>query len=134
VAASPSLPPLSTYNLSMSLLVITAADVSRIASTIDHSMLENLMASVFHTLSSGSGFDAPLRGSITMAQHKTLFMPARVQGLGTTIKVVSIPHDPADQGGLPASTLVLDEATGGVRAIVNARQLTALRTAAGTLP
>ncbi|OJA08458.1 hypothetical protein AZE42_05055 [Rhizopogon vesiculosus] len=117
----------------MSLLVITAADVSRIASSIDHSRLENLMAVVFHTLSSGSGFDAPLRQPINMAQHETLFMPARVQGLGTSIKVVSIPRDPVNQGGLPASTLVLDEGTGGVRAIVNARQLTALRTAAGAL-
>jgi len=115
----------------MSLLVITAEDVSRIAASIDHSNLENLMAFVFRTLSSGSGFDAPLRESITMAQHKTLFMPAQVQGLGTSIKVVSIPRDSANQGGLPASTLVLDEGTGGVRAIVNARQLTALRTAAG---
>lgn len=115
----------------MSLLVITAADVSRIASSIDHSRLENLMAFVFHTISSGRGFDAPLRESIIMDQHTTLFMPARVQGLGTSIKVVSIPRDPANQGGLPASTLVLDEDTGGVRAIVNVRQLTALRTAAG---
>lgn len=91
------------------------------------------MAFVFHTLSSGSGFDAPLRETITMAQHNALFMPARVQELGTSIKVVSIPRHPADQGGLPASSLVLDENTGGIRAIVNARQLTALRTAAGAL-
>ncbi|KAG2113426.1 uncharacterized protein F5147DRAFT_607973 [Suillus discolor] len=117
----------------MSFLIITAADVSRIVSSIHHSRLENLMAFVFHTLSSGSGFDAPLREAITMAQHNALFMPARVQGLGTSIKVVSIPRHPVDQGGLPASSLVLDETTGGIRAIVNARQLTALRTAAGSL-
>lgn len=117
----------------MSFLVITAADVSSIVSAIHHSKLENLMAIVFHTLSSGSGFDAPLRHAITMAHHDTLFMPARVQGLGTSIKVVSVPRHPADQGGLPASSLVLDESTGGIRAIVNARQLTALRTAAGSL-
>ncbi|KAG1772465.1 hypothetical protein EV702DRAFT_976683 [Suillus placidus] len=88
------------------------------------------MAFVFHTLSSGSGFDAPLREAITMAHHNALFMPARVQGLGTSIKVVSVPRHSADQRGLPASSLVLDETTGGIRAIVNARQLTALRTAA----
>jgi ornithine cyclodeaminase len=117
----------------MSFLIITAADVSRIISSIHHSRLESMMAFVFHTLSSGSGFDAPLRESITMAQHNALFMPARVQGLGTSIKVVSIPRHPADQGGLPASSLVLDENTGGIRAIVNAGQLTALRTAAGAL-
>ncbi|KAG8695928.1 hypothetical protein FRC08_007460, partial [Ceratobasidium sp. 394] len=37
------------------------------------------------------------------------------------------------EGGLPATTLVLDEETGGVRAIVNSRALTALRNAAGSV-
>jgi len=115
----------------MSLLVITAADVSKIVSSIHHSRLETLMAFVFHTLSSGSGFDVPLRESITTAQHNVLFMPARVQGLGTSVKVVSVPRDPADQGGLPASGLVLDADTGTIRAVVNAGQLPALRTASG---
>lgn len=52
------------------------------------------------------------------------------------MKVASVPTDaaPADvkARGLPASTLVLDERSGSIRAIVNARLLTALRNAAGT--
>jgi ornithine cyclodeaminase/alanine dehydrogenase-like protein (mu-crystallin family) len=37
------------------------------------------------------------------------------------------------EGGIPGTTLVLDEASGGVRAVVNSRALTALRNAAGKL-
>jgi hypothetical protein len=42
-----------------------------------------------------------------------------------------LPTSPNDADGIPATTIVLDEDTGGVKAIVNARSLTALRTAAG---
>ncbi|KAF8625486.1 hypothetical protein AX15_005351 [Amanita polypyramis BW_CC] len=67
---------------------------------------------------------------------------------GTTIKVVSVPlstdaalstgpNAKSNMGprvrGLPATVLVLDEETGSIRAVVNARSLTALRTAAGSL-
>lgn len=45
--------------------------------------------------------------------------------------MVSVPTDPRDTRGLPASTLVLDEERGCVRAVVNAGGLTAVRTAAG---
>ena len=69
-----------------------------------------------------------------MARHTALFMPSRISDLGTTIKVVSIPSFPGNRQGLPASTLVLDEVTGCVKAIVNATALTALRTAAGAIP
>ncbi|KAH7914929.1 hypothetical protein BJ138DRAFT_999122 [Hygrophoropsis aurantiaca] len=90
------------------------------------------MASTFHRLTTGIGFTSPHRTSISMEQHTTLFMPSRVADMGTAIKVVSVPTLP-DIRGLPASTLVLDEVTGGVKAIVNARSLTALRTAAGSV-
>ncbi|KAJ7787395.1 hypothetical protein B0H14DRAFT_284366 [Mycena olivaceomarginata] len=74
-----------------------------------------------------------------MDNHTALFMPARIaQGplatlRGTSVKVVCVPTSPADSRGLPASTLVLDEETGAVRAIMNASNLTALRNAAGSL-
>jgi len=84
-----------------------------------------------------------------MDNHTALFMPARLgpptieltsfasevatnNTLGdTAIKVVSVPKQSGIYG-LPATTLVLDEVTGGVKAVVNARKLTALRNAAGT--
>ncbi|KIJ67162.1 hypothetical protein HYDPIDRAFT_107876 [Hydnomerulius pinastri MD-312] len=117
----------------MSLLVLSAQDVNAITSNLQPGELETLMASVFHRLSSGSDHASPHRTSIRMSGHTTLFMPSRVQDLGTTIKVVSVPASSEDKRGLPASTLVLDEATGCVKAIVNASSLTALRTAAGSL-
>ena len=58
-------------------------------------------------------------------------MPARIPDIGTTIKVVSVPLLPGDTRGIPASTLVIDEKTGATKALVNARSLTAIRTAAG---
>jgi len=68
-----------------------------------------------------------------MARHTAVFMPSRIPDIGTTIKVVSVPFSPDAPQGLPASTLVLDEATGRIKAIVNATALTALRTAAGSV-
>jgi ornithine cyclodeaminase len=45
------------------------------------------------------------------------------------MKVVSVPKD--GKGGLPSTILVMNEATGELRAVVNAAALTAIRTAAG---
>ncbi|KAF8631658.1 hypothetical protein AX17_005060 [Amanita inopinata Kibby_2008] len=127
----------------MSLLVLSAVDVERIVSTFSPSDLQNLMARVFSLVSKSGPSEAspaahtPHRTSIPTKNHSVLFMPARIAqqgGLqGTTIKVVSVPRSPGDTRGLAASTLVLDEDTGAVRAIVNSRSLTALRNAAGSL-
>lgn len=118
----------------MSLLVLSAKDVDAVISKLHPDELEALMASVFHRLSSKLvDYASPHRTSISMARHTALFMPSRVPYLGTAIKVVSIPSLPGTGQGLPASTLVLDEGTGRVKAIVNATALTALRTAAGTI-
>ncbi|KAH9165874.1 hypothetical protein EDB89DRAFT_2007259 [Lactarius sanguifluus] len=68
-----------------------------------------------------------------MPEHRVLFMPARIADIGTTIKVVSVPLLSGDTRGIPASTLVLDEKSGATKALVNARALTALRTAAGSV-
>ena len=101
----------------------------------------------------------PHRTSIPSKEHTVLFMPARIVSPpasdtayagadrkanvlgGTTIKVVSVPRPdgPSKKGasltrGLPATTLVLDEDTGSVKAVLNASNLTALRTAAGAPP
>lgn len=78
----------------------------------------------------------PHRTAIDMKSHTTLFMPARISSSrcaleGTSIKVVSVPRKEGDTHGLPATTLVLNEETGAVEAVVNARELTALRNAAG---
>ncbi|KAF8124940.1 hypothetical protein EV363DRAFT_1435093 [Boletus edulis] len=51
----------------------------------------------------------------------------------TIIKVVSVPSVPCAGQGLPASTIVLNEITGCVKAIMDATYLTALRNATGSV-
>ncbi|KAG8215714.1 hypothetical protein J3R82DRAFT_7595 [Butyriboletus roseoflavus] len=118
---------------STSLLVLSTQDVNAVISQLQPNDLEALMASVFYRLSSSSDHASPHRTAISMARHTALFMPSRVPDLGTAIKVVSVPSSPGSRQGLPGSTLVLDEVTGCVKAILNATALTILRTAAGSL-
>lgn len=47
----------------------------------------------------------------------------------TAVKVVAVPKPHCPVPGLPATTLLMDESTGSVRAVVNAAQLTGIRTA-----
>lgn len=124
----------------MSLLVLSASDVERIIVKFSPDELASLMARVFFSLSnptspSSADIQQPHRISLSMRNHTSLFMPSRISSMGSTMKVVSVPLPSASQaakeGGLPASTVVLDETSGNVRAIVNARQLTALRNSAG---
>ena len=95
------------------------------------------MAHVFYALSHDHDHHVcvttPHRTAIDMASHRALFMPSRIANMGTAIKVVSVPSVSGDNRGLPATTLVLDENTGATKAVVNARTLTSLRTAAGML-
>jgi ornithine cyclodeaminase/alanine dehydrogenase-like protein (mu-crystallin family) len=131
-----------TFILNMSLLVLSASDVDQIISSFTPNELQILMARVFSCLSSPSSTAPPTsytphRTSIPTQNHTALFMPARIAGsglYGTTIKLVCVPRNPGDSRGLPGSTLVLDEATGTIKAIVNARSLTPLRNAAGKHP
>lgn len=121
----------------MSLLVLSASDVEQVISHFTPNGLQTLIARVFSCISNASPSQSstPHRTSIPTPNHTALFMPARMSGYGlqgTTIKLVCVPQNPADGRGLPGSTLVLDEVTGVVKAIVNARNLTPLRNAAGT--
>ena len=113
----------------MSLLVLSSRDVAHVSSTLSSHVLTSLMAFVFVRLHS-SGAVQPHRVSIVTKHFNTLFMPARVDELGSAIKTVAVPRG-INRTGIPATTLVLDDETGAVSAIVNARSLTALRTAAG---
>jgi ornithine cyclodeaminase len=115
----------------MSLLVLSGQHVSDISADIPPDDLINLMAGIFARFTLRSGVTSPHRTSIVNPRHNVLFMPSRVEGSGTAIKIVSVSRSSDDDRGLPASTLVIDEDSGRVKAIVNARKLTALRNAAG---
>lgn len=133
----------------MPILVVSGSDVDQVISKFTPDDLVNLMAIVFSRLSSSSQDSTstqisqadiclPHRLSVPTTNHTGLFMPSRMTPFGTAIKVVSVPTASAPSEirnrGLPASTLVFDDHTGEVRAMVNAKNLTALRNAAGMLP
>lgn len=137
----------------MSLLILSSRDVDAIISTFSPQDLQLLMAQVFALISSEDARERvsmPPRIVIPTLNYTAAFMPAHIvdkisagaspnqqspeQGFvlgGTAVKVVCVPAK-SDPRGLPATTLVLDEATGSVKAVVNARKLTALRNAAGS--
>ncbi|KZT04032.1 NAD-P-binding protein [Laetiporus sulphureus 93-53] len=123
----------------MSLVILTASDVANVTSTFSPTELTELMARVFFHLSKppSAKICQPHRANVSMLNHTALFMPSRLYPMGTAVKIVSVPSASAPQavkeGGLPATSLVLDEQSGGAKVIVNARSLTALRNAAGSL-
>jgi ornithine cyclodeaminase/alanine dehydrogenase-like protein (mu-crystallin family) len=137
----------STSNTSSSILILTAKDIftllqspttiqtaldaqSRVFQAYSHSH----HAKSVRSPTSAPAIQAPLRTTLTSDSLTSLIMPARASthlGLGGIgVKVVSVPNG-GGQGGLPATTTVFDEQTGRLRAVVNARELTALRNACG---
>lgn len=116
----------------MALLVLSAEHVSLITASFTTDHLQSVVARAFFSHSHNVQI-SPHRTAIDLPEHRVLFMPARISDLGTTIKVVSVPLLSGDTRGIPGSTLILDEKTGATKAILNARSLTALRTAAGKL-
>ena len=130
---------------SSTLLILTGKNVTELLqsrSTIDSALESQSRAfkaySQTNLKSNGSPrippIQAPLRTTLTSEDVTTLVMPARAdaaRGLGGIgIKVVSVPNE--GDAGLPATTTIFDEKTGNLRAVVNARALTALRNACGT--
>src|SRR5260221_6634095 len=137
------------------LLILSAEDVESIVSNFKPKDLQLLSARlfsqfyVFRNRTPNTNNDAtpsismPQRLSLPMSNHTALFMPARITANipdpsndlpkpgNTAIKVVCVPHDATRFRGIPATTIVLDENTGKVKAIVNATKLTPLRNAAG---
>ncbi|KAF7313269.1 hypothetical protein MKEN_01014200 [Mycena kentingensis (nom. inval.)] len=127
--------------MSTTLLCLAGTDVLRVSDQFSPEFLQSLMATVFSRLSNSDPTNpavwTPPRISIPMPAHTALFMPSRLASDsttgGTAVKIVSVPNSSTDARGLLASTLVLDDKTGAVKAIVNAANLTALRNAAGSL-
>jgi ornithine cyclodeaminase/alanine dehydrogenase-like protein (mu-crystallin family) len=118
--------------ISGDILILSANNVRDVVSRVDPIEFIHLMGRVFRAFSDKAPISAPHRTSIESTSCTSLFMPARIDGFGgTAIKIVSVPRQSVD--GLPATTLIMDEESGGVKAVINARDLTALRTAAGVM-
>jgi hypothetical protein len=117
-----------------SIRVLSSEVVDAVLDSLPSDDLVDLMRRVFVALASRNNevVDCPPRTTVHSANHATLFMPSRISTAGGTgIKVVSVPLSDSNKAGLPATTMVLNEVTGAVDAIVNAKQLTAVRNAAG---
>ncbi|GAA6008186.1 hypothetical protein JCM11491_001921 [Sporobolomyces phaffii] len=127
----------------MSLLVVSASDVAEVTRDLTATALCDMLGSTMHTVSKFTveqgivaSVQNPQRITTESSLHKTLYMPSRltnpIQGPATSIKVVASPKPECSAPGLPATTLLMDEETGRVQAIVNAAELTGLRTAAAS--
>ncbi|KAG0233260.1 hypothetical protein BGX31_004878 [Mortierella sp. GBA43] len=113
--------------------VVSLAQVASILSSIDREDILISQAKAFRSYSAKET-QTPLRSSLHTEHHTSLIMPARINTASSAVsavKVVSIPlQDSKD--GLPGVTVVMDNETGEPRGLVNARLLTAIRTAAAS--
>ncbi|GAA5862681.1 hypothetical protein JCM8547_003511 [Rhodosporidiobolus lusitaniae] len=125
----------------MSLLVLSADDVATLTGALSASAFCAMLGKTMSAVSSfkvGEGVPAihnPLRIATESELHKNLYMPSRLttsDGPATAIKVVGVPKPNCKIPGLPATTLLFDEDTGLTRAVVNAAELTGIRTAAAS--
>ncbi|CAE7192682.1 unnamed protein product, partial [Rhizoctonia solani] len=132
------------------LLILSGDDVQNLVRTaLESEEVVKCMARVFEMVSSsevGEGVSSehdrvqqPPRLTTLSPEHATLYMPCRLpapvtesSSVHSAIKVVSVSRT-GGGGGIPGTTLVLDESTGAARAVVNSRALTALRNAAGSV-
>ncbi|CCO34781.1 Thiomorpholine-carboxylate dehydrogenase OS=Homo sapiens GN=CRYM PE=1 SV=1 [Rhizoctonia solani AG-1 IB] len=132
------------------LLILSADDIEHLVHTaLKPEDVVQCMSQVFEMVSGseiGEGatdehdrVQQPPRLTTLSPEHTTLYMPCRLPTPATesstihsAIKVVSVSRT-GGGGGIPGTTLVLDEKTGGARAVVNSRALTALRNAAGSV-
>lgn len=113
----------------MQVRILSSADVS---AAVDMAVAIEAMREAFAALSAGEA-EVPLRLALETPGGTALFMPGHLtRGPSTAAKVVTV-HPGNRARGLPvihAVVLVLDPATGQVRALMDGTRLTALRTGA----
>ncbi|KAG0284442.1 hypothetical protein BGZ96_011192 [Linnemannia gamsii] len=110
--------------------VLSLEHVAAVLKDIDIDDILTSQAQAFHAYSANET-QTPQRSTLETPYHKTLIMPSRIDTLTSTVKIVSVPKTDS-KDGLPGVTIVLDNKTGEPRGLVNARLLTAVRTAAGS--
>jgi ornithine cyclodeaminase/alanine dehydrogenase-like protein (mu-crystallin family) len=112
-----------------SLTVLNASDVDQVIAQLDLELALESQQKVFTAFSKGSDdIQVPHRSTLTTPSQSTLVMPSRAGEL-LGCKFVGVPNEGSD--GLSGTTVVLDDKTGKVKGVVNARKLTALRNACG---
>jgi ornithine cyclodeaminase/alanine dehydrogenase-like protein (mu-crystallin family) len=124
---------------SSNVTILTASDVFSVISTINPELAIVSQQNAFLALASQfakpsdtiRSIQGPPRITLKSEHMTSLFMPSRVADAGgMACKIVSVPTN-GGEGGLPATTVLINEETGKVKAVINARRLTALRNACG---
>ncbi|KAF9937195.1 hypothetical protein BGZ65_001719 [Modicella reniformis] len=113
--------------------IVSLAQVASILGIVDREDILISQAKAFHSHTAHET-QMPLRSSLYMDYHTALIMPARINtstSAVSAVKIVSIPKKDS-KNGLPGVTVVMDNETGEPRGLVNARLLTAIRTAAAS--
>ncbi|KAF9383403.1 hypothetical protein CPB97_006493 [Podila verticillata] len=110
--------------------IVSFEQVATVLDSIDMEAILTSQAQAFHAYSLQET-QTPQRIGLDTDAHSTLIMPSRINTLTSVVKIVSIPKTNSKEG-LPGMTIVLDNITGEPKGLVNARLLTALRTAAGS--
>ncbi|KAF9926365.1 hypothetical protein FBU30_004029 [Linnemannia zychae] len=110
--------------------VLSLEHVATVLKDVNVEDILTSQAKAFHAYSVNKT-QTPQRSTLETPHHKTLIMPSRIDTLTSTVKIVSIPRADS-KNGLPGVSVVLDNKTGEPRGLVNARLLTAIRTAAGS--
>jgi hypothetical protein len=129
VTKSPKAKPAAPSASGSSLTVLNASDVDKVISQLDLELALESQQKVFTAFSNGSDdIQVPHRSTLTTPTQSTLVMPSRAGDLAGC-KFVGVPNKGSD--GLSGTTVVLDEKTGKVKGVINARKLTALRNACG---
>ena len=116
------------------MLILNKDDVLNIIKHLENKdLIENQRKTFIEFSSNSNVIQNPSRTIIKSNEHNLLYMPSRVDE-NVAMKVVAVPLPDATnetkRGGLPATSIVMDVNTGVTEAIVNATELTALRTAA----
>jgi ornithine cyclodeaminase/alanine dehydrogenase-like protein (mu-crystallin family) len=121
--------PVASPATGSSLTVLNASDVDEVISQLDLELALESQQKVFTAFSNGSDdIQVPHRSTLTTPTQSTLVMPSRADNL-LGCKFVGVPNEGSD--GLSGTTVVLDDKSGKVKGVINARKLTALRNACG---
>ncbi|KAI1321737.1 hypothetical protein EDD11_000013 [Mortierella claussenii] len=110
--------------------IVSLDNVATILKDIDLEDILTSQAKAFHAYTANET-QTPQRSTLNTHAHTTLIMPSRIDTLASAIKIVSVPKADSKKG-LPGVALVMDNDTAEPRGLVNARLLTAVRTAAGS--
>lgn len=110
--------------------ILSSAQVDNVLAHFTVHDYLDLSRKALEALSYGQAM-CPPRHVIEHKQYTSLHMPSQLKGV-IAEKIVGVPHK-SSPAGLDASIIILDQVSGAVECIMNAKRLTAIRTASASL-